>query len=172
MATIKLASLFVRTLSKPLAASIKNQAKNHPKFKAFCISIAQTYHSIDVRLKRKLLLNPSTANENTEAVRPLNDTRAVELGANFIGEGIVFTVAVLTIFAELYRSSRNAKSQKESVEDSLKMLEKGYKELLDEQQSLRNDMSENRKQGMERISALELKIEQLSKKHLSQSSPQ
>lgn len=30
-----------RTLAKPVANSIKTQAKSHPKFKAFCISVAQ-----------------------------------------------------------------------------------------------------------------------------------
>lgn len=38
---LKLGTLAVRTISKPLAAKLKQQAGKHPKFRTFIISIAQ-----------------------------------------------------------------------------------------------------------------------------------
>ncbi|KAJ3413739.1 hypothetical protein HDV05_007642 [Chytridiales sp. JEL 0842] len=58
-----------------------------------------------------------------ETIRPLNDARAVELGASFMSEALLFGVAGLTIFAEAWRSSRKAGAKTLSVDESLKRLE-------------------------------------------------
>ncbi|KAI8822015.1 optic atrophy 3 protein-domain-containing protein [Fimicolochytrium jonesii] len=127
MATIKLGSLLIKTLSKPLANSIKQQAKNHPAFKDFCIGVAQKTHQWEHTLKTRFLGYPK------ESIRPLNDTRAVEAGANFMSESIIFSVAVATILAETYRSSRASTKRRRDVDDSIEeMLERheGYNERI------------------------------------------
>ncbi len=83
MSSLKLGALLVKTLSKPLAKSIKQQAavglagaaqcvagggrvtscshtsrtinpeQEHPRFKGICISIAQNYHRLQHSLSRK-----------------------------------------------------------------------------------------------------------------------
>ncbi|KAJ3176893.1 hypothetical protein HDU87_004825 [Geranomyces variabilis] len=57
-----------------------------------------------------------------ETVRPLNDSRAVETGANFISEGVIFSVAALTVLGETWRSSRNTKQRRNDVEETLEEL--------------------------------------------------
>ncbi|KAJ3154826.1 hypothetical protein HDU86_004526 [Geranomyces michiganensis] len=116
MATIKLGTLLVRTLAKPLANHIKSQAKVHPKFKDFCIGVAQKTHAWEHNLKTRFLGYPK------ENVRPLNDSRAVETGANFISEGVIFGVAALTVIGETWRSSRNTKQRRNDVEETLEEL--------------------------------------------------
>ena len=93
MASAKLASLFIRTLSKPLATYFKTQAKERPGFRNICISVAQTYHVIEMKLSMRFL------DYKKETIRPLNETKAVELGANFLSEVFVFSVAVGCILA-------------------------------------------------------------------------
>ncbi|KAJ3150337.1 hypothetical protein HDU89_003115 [Geranomyces variabilis] len=115
-ATIKLGTLLVRTLAKPLANHIKSQAKVHPKFKEFCIGVAQKTHAWEHNLKTRFLGYPK------ETVRPLNDSRAVETGANFISEGVIFSVAALTVLGETWRSSRNTKQRRNDVEETLEEL--------------------------------------------------
>ncbi|KAL2912312.1 Optic atrophy 3 protein [Polyrhizophydium stewartii] len=104
MATAKVGSLLIRTLSKPLANTIKANAK--------------TYHRLDMGLKMRFLDFKSV-----EPIRPLNDARAVELGADFISESILFLVAALTIIGETWRSSRNTKKRNISLDDSVERLE-------------------------------------------------
>ncbi|KAI4245923.1 MAG: hypothetical protein LQ352_006481 [Teloschistes flavicans] len=52
---IKLGSLLIKTLSKPIANYIKGQAREHPRFRRICISAAQRVHRLDMRLRLGLL---------------------------------------------------------------------------------------------------------------------
>ncbi|GAN07585.1 OPA3-domain-containing protein [Mucor ambiguus] len=143
MSTIKIGSLLVKTLAKPVANSIKTQAKSHPKFKAFCISVAQGSHTLEMTLKMKFL------GYKTEKIRPLNDARAVESGANFLSEAFVFAVAASVIFAESWRSRATAKNRRNYVDDALENLEtqnKSLTEILEETRHLNQTNEERLKQ--------------------------
>lgn len=50
MATIKIASLLLKTLAKPLSVQLKNQAKEHPRFREITISIAQQLHKREMNV--------------------------------------------------------------------------------------------------------------------------
>ncbi|MCJ1242854.1 hypothetical protein MMC30_000049 [Trapelia coarctata] len=52
---LKITSLLIRTLSKPIANRIKAQAREHPQFRGVCVSIAQSIHRLDMRLRLGLL---------------------------------------------------------------------------------------------------------------------
>ncbi|KAB8070142.1 optic atrophy 3 protein-domain-containing protein [Aspergillus leporis] len=49
--TLKLSSLAIRTLSKPIANHIKAQAREHERFRKVCVSMAQALHRFDMRLR-------------------------------------------------------------------------------------------------------------------------
>ncbi|KAJ6026466.1 uncharacterized protein N7446_004935 [Penicillium canescens] len=49
--TLKLSSLAIRTLSKPIANQIKAQAREHERFRKICVSMAQALHRFDMRLR-------------------------------------------------------------------------------------------------------------------------
>ncbi|KAI9806964.1 MAG: hypothetical protein M1833_002622 [Piccolia ochrophora] len=53
--TLKITSLIVRTLSKPIANQIKAQAREHGRFRKVCVSFAQSLHRVDMRLRLGLL---------------------------------------------------------------------------------------------------------------------
>ncbi|PGH10370.1 hypothetical protein GX51_00127 [Blastomyces parvus] len=55
--TLKISSLVIRTLSKPIANQIKAQAREHERFRRLCISFAQSLHRMDMRLRLGLLQN-------------------------------------------------------------------------------------------------------------------
>ncbi|KAL0083553.1 optic atrophy 3 protein-domain-containing protein [Phycomyces blakesleeanus] len=117
MSTLKLGSLLIRTLAKPVATSIKTQAKQHPTFREFCINVAQQSHKLEMTLKMKFL------GYKKEVIRPLNDARAIESGANFLSESFVFSVAATIIIAESWRSHSSAKHRRNYVDDALENLE-------------------------------------------------
>ncbi|KAE8149700.1 optic atrophy 3 protein-domain-containing protein [Aspergillus avenaceus] len=49
--TLKLSSLAIKTLSKPIANHIKAQAREHERFRKICVSMAQALHRFDMRLR-------------------------------------------------------------------------------------------------------------------------
>ncbi|KAI9835743.1 MAG: hypothetical protein M1819_001921 [Sarea resinae] len=53
--TLKLTSLVIRTLSKPIANQIKAQAREHERFRRICVKFAQSLHRVDMRLRLGLL---------------------------------------------------------------------------------------------------------------------
>lgn len=127
---LKLTSLMVRTVAKPIATALKAQAKEHEVFRKSCIRIAQTVHSTDLRLRMSLL------GENRIKIRPLNDKKAIENGANFLSEMFIFGVAGSLILYESYRSRKATSNHREAVyedmavlQDEIEFLKRKLKEL-------------------------------------------
>ncbi|KAI8994779.1 hypothetical protein BDB01DRAFT_715468 [Pilobolus umbonatus] len=58
-----------------------------------------------------------------EKIRPLNEARAVDSGANFLSEAVVFSVAASIIMAEGWRAHNSAKNRRDVVNDRLEGLE-------------------------------------------------
>ncbi|KAI0355155.1 OPA3-domain-containing protein [Trametes cingulata] len=146
MASAKIAQLLIRTLAKPISNQIKVQAKQHEKFRSFCVGLAQRMYQTEVRLRTNLLGEPA------KHVRPLSETKAIENGANALAEGFLFSVAAALIIAETWRSSRNQSKRRDAVDDSLDGLKASVEDLsrrLDtlsrtyeerfEEQSMRHD---------------------------------
>ena len=168
--TLKIASLLIRTLAKPIANQIKVQAREHEGFKRICVNFAQSVHRVDMRLRLGLLQDyaaierqiardaKEAANKKaqsqiptvkTEAqtkadagameknveqskqekksaqprIRPLGETKAIELGANFFSESFIFTVAVGLLLFERWYSSRREKGRRNDLADNLFELE-------------------------------------------------
>ncbi|KAI8142545.1 optic atrophy 3 protein-domain-containing protein [Fennellomyces sp. T-0311] len=153
MSTLKLGSLLIRTLAKPVATSIKTQAKQHDAFRDFCIGVAQRSHKLEMTLKMKFL------GYKKEVIRPLNDARAVEAGANFLSEAFIFGVAASIIVAESWRSHFSAKNRRNYVDDALEQLEDDTKTLKEQLEDTRSAQ----KLAEERIELLEQDNIQLRK---------
>ncbi|KAF2675285.1 optic atrophy 3-like protein, partial [Microthyrium microscopicum] len=72
--TLKLGSLAIRTLAKPLGNYIKRNAREHERFRKFCITFAQGLHRIDMRLRLGLLQDPAVIEK--QIARELADAEA------------------------------------------------------------------------------------------------
>ncbi|KAF2498318.1 hypothetical protein BU16DRAFT_558384 [Lophium mytilinum] len=57
--TLKIGSLFVRTLAKPVANAIKRNAHEHERFRKVCVRFAQGLHRIDMHMRLGLLQDPA-----------------------------------------------------------------------------------------------------------------
>ncbi|CAI2167769.1 15_t:CDS:2 [Funneliformis geosporum] len=125
MSTTKLGILLVRTLAKPIANSIKNYSKRHATFRQMCINIAQATHRFEIKLKMNLL----SQKRKPEKIRPLNDAKAVEMGANFLGEAVIFGVASSLIIWEQARSYKMSKDRQHHLNDQIEKLQEETKEL-------------------------------------------
>ncbi|KAL4989773.1 optic atrophy 3 protein-domain-containing protein [Aspergillus falconensis] len=65
--TLKLSSLVIRTLSKPIANQIKAQAREHERFRRLCISMAQGLHRLDMRLRLGTIRDNAAATRRAAA---------------------------------------------------------------------------------------------------------
>ncbi|KAH7908367.1 optic atrophy 3 protein-domain-containing protein [Hygrophoropsis aurantiaca] len=126
MATVKLATLLIRTIAKPISAQLKNQATQHPTFRSICVSLANKMYMGEIKLRTNILGEPAR-----QHVRPLSEARAIENGANALAEGFLFSVAALLILGEAYRTSRNESKRRDNVDDKLDDLAASIQSLVD-----------------------------------------
>ncbi|GAA5932889.1 glycine decarboxylase subunit H [Sporobolomyces koalae] len=144
---LKIASLLLRTLSKPIATKIKQRAKDHEGFKARTIRMAQFLHRAEMNLRVSLL------GESPKHVRPLSESRAIESGANFLSEGFLFSVAATIIIGETYRSRASESKRRDQVRESLESHESEIEELRErlKETELRSDQETKRNQDLTNI---------------------
>ena len=108
---LKLAALFVRQVSKPIAKFIAEKAKNHPVLRTyFIIPPAQLYHWAEVKVKMYIMnLGRPTK------VAKLNETMAIDLGANLMSEVIVFGIGGSVLLFEYNRQMKKEQKRKEAA---------------------------------------------------------
>ena len=131
---VKLGALAVRQVAKPLANLMKDRAKTSPFFRNYiCMPPAQFYHWMDVNVRMRML-NLGKPKD----VKKLDQNAAIELGADLLGEFIIFGVAATTLTLEYMRQSRNsAKAAAEleerwqTVEDKIDRLEQSILKLTE-----------------------------------------
>ncbi|KJA19090.1 hypothetical protein HYPSUDRAFT_89573 [Hypholoma sublateritium FD-334 SS-4] len=116
MASAKLATLIIRTLAKPISNQIKEQARQHERFRGVCVGLAQFMYRSEVRLRTGILGEPA------KNVRPLSETRAIDNGANALAEGFLFAVAAGLIIGETWRSARSSAKRRDGVDEQLDSL--------------------------------------------------
>ncbi|XP_062368493.1 optic atrophy 3 protein [Cinclus cinclus] len=131
----KLLTLGARQLSRPLAARIKAGARASPFFRTYiCLPPAQLYHWVEMRTKMRLL------GFRGAAVKPLNEEAAAELGAELLGEALVFGVGGLCLYLEYLRQAGQSRRREEHLEQTLSDLRHGLEQL-------QRDLEELRAQG-------------------------
>lgn len=121
----KLAYLLVRQIGKPFAVRIKERARHSLFFRTYiCMPPAQLYHWIEVNVKMRML----NLGKPTE-VPKLNETMAIDLGAELLGEGIVFAVAAVCLIAEYRRTSNRDRDKEDQKEARLQEMQNRLIEL-------------------------------------------
>ncbi|XP_055679962.1 putative OPA3-like protein CG13603 [Lutzomyia longipalpis] len=120
----KLGVLLLKQISKPIANYMKNQAKKSPFFRQYiCMPPAQLYNWWEVQAKMwsMNLGKPTT-------VQPLSEAMAIELGANLLGEVIIFAIGAGILILEYARqankeTTNQEKATQEKLELNLKLQE-------------------------------------------------
>lgn len=120
MALIKLGYLLIRTVAKPVANILKQQTKTHPVFRSICVRLAQTYHRTEIKMARRLGGASKAVSES--AVRPLDEQKAIEVGADFLGESLVFLVAGTVLIIDQTVSAKKEQARRQIIEDKFNQL--------------------------------------------------
>ncbi|XP_002072012.3 putative OPA3-like protein CG13603 [Drosophila willistoni] len=121
----KLGVLAIKQISKPIANVIKANAKSSPFFRKYvCMPPAQFYNWVEVKTKMWALNLGRPVN-----VPPLNEAMAIELGANLLGEFIIFTIGAGLLIFEYSRQSIKETKKNEAMELEKKQLTNQLTEL-------------------------------------------
>ncbi|XP_041354284.1 putative OPA3-like protein CG13603 [Gigantopelta aegis] len=118
---VKLASLAIKQISKPLAQVIKNRAKKYAFFRTYiCMPPAQFFHWFEVNVRLRLM-----GMGKAQQVEKLNDEMAIDLGAEMLGEFVIYSVAAMTIYLEYSRSSAKEQIKEEQhIHDMISLQQK------------------------------------------------
>ncbi|KAI9542195.1 Optic atrophy 3 protein [Dissostichus eleginoides] len=120
----KLLYLGVRQLSKPIANRIKAGARRSEFFKNYiCLPPAQIYHWIEMRTKMRIM------GFRGATIKPLNEELAAELGAELLGEGIIFIIGTGCMVLEYSRQATNSRHKEEEQNETIISLQTQIAEL-------------------------------------------
>ncbi|KAL3617072.1 hypothetical protein CASFOL_039466 [Castilleja foliolosa] len=114
---VKLGTLALKTLSKPVAARLKAEAGRHPQFRTLIIRFAQANHRLTTTLQRRIYGHAT----NVE-IRPLNEEKAVQAAVDLMGEIFVFAVAGAAVIFEVQRSARSEAKKEEKRKQEMEEL--------------------------------------------------
>lgn len=134
VATLKITSLLIKTVSKPIANAIKAQTRQNEFFKKYFVKFGQFVNRADLRLR----------NNSKVKVRPLNDNKAIEIGSNFLSELFVFSIGATLIFYESLKPKPKEKEPEIPVAPSISDEGKD-KQLSEETKEKGKDKSDKEK---------------------------
>ncbi|CAA7060662.1 unnamed protein product [Microthlaspi erraticum] len=129
---LKLGSLALRTICKPIANRLKKEAGVNPRFRQFIINIAQANHRFTTKLQRR------ASGRITDAViRPLNEERAVQAAADLLGEIFAFTVAGAALVYEYHRNARGEARKEEKRQEELQVIRLNHEKMESELEEMK-----------------------------------
>ncbi|XP_063705098.1 putative OPA3-like protein CG13603 isoform X2 [Culicoides brevitarsis] len=140
----KLGVLAMKQISKPIANVLKTRAKNSPFFRTYiCMPPAQFYNWMEVKTRMWAM------NLGKPTVVPtLNEAQAIELGANLLGEFVIFTIGAGLLILEYTRSSR-----KEAMKEAMVEQEKAELHAYINELAFRLEKQDAQLREMERVVA-------------------
>lgn len=134
---LKLGTLALKTISKPIAARLKAEAGLHPRFRESIINIAQANHRFTTTIQRRIYGHATDVE-----IRPLNEEKAVQAAVDLIGELFVFSVAGAAVIFEVQRSARS-EARKEAIRrQEVEELRQRDEELAKEVEVLKRRLQE------------------------------
>ncbi|KNE96712.1 hypothetical protein PSTG_09983 [Puccinia striiformis f. sp. tritici PST-78] len=122
MASVKVVSLLIKTLSKPIASRLKISAQEHPKFRTVCVGLAQSLHRYETRLASGIFFG-----KTEHIIRPL---RLVLIPNNFNSTRAgktAYSLALSSFFFFLSHSAdENNKSDTKAIQNGANFLSEAF----------------------------------------------
>ncbi|TKY71771.1 OPA3 protein [Spatholobus suberectus] len=142
---LKLGTLAVKTLSKPVASRLKQQAALHPRFRQLIVNMAQANHQVTTKMQRRIYGHATDVE-----IRPLNEEKAVQAAVDLIGELFVFSVAGVLLIFEVQRSARSEARKEELRKQELEAVKQKNENLAEEVELLKHRIQELEQMARER----------------------
>ncbi|KAG9410393.1 Optic atrophy 3 protein [Aphanomyces cochlioides] len=110
----KVGGLLLRTLTKPVAKALKSRSKTQPWLNSICNSIGQRHHRVLLNIQMSM---QGQIHSRTVQIKPLPADQAVEKGADFLGEVLIFSVALGVAAYEYDRSNKSSKEKERKANE-------------------------------------------------------
>jgi hypothetical protein len=141
----KFITLIVRTIAKPLISwltyynrlKMKEQNAKFAFVKNRIINIGQLGNYYNIKINRKLFRLSSK-----EPIKPLTEEKAIEKGAEFLSEFIVYSILISLPVLEWYRQSLISKEIENQKEQEIKNIKSDLGELTKQNNVLREKLNE------------------------------
>ncbi|KAJ4981598.1 hypothetical protein NE237_032545 [Protea cynaroides] len=134
---LKLQTLVLKTLCKPIANRLKKQAGLHPRFRQLIVNFAQANHRFQTNMQRHFYGHATDVE-----ILPLNEEKAVQAAADLIGELFVFSVAGAVVIFEVQRSARSEARKEELRRLEIEPMAQKDEELAREVELLKHKLVE------------------------------
>lgn len=125
---MKLASMAIKRVSKPLANAAKRKAKQSPFFRNYiCLPPANFYHWCEVKVT---MMSKNLTGKEVKLVPALSEKKAIELGASLVGEAVIFMVGSSIFILEYFRRSHNRSIKDMKSAEQMKLVLQDLKALF------------------------------------------
>jgi hypothetical protein len=108
---LKLGLLAVKQIAKPIANRAKATAKESAVFKSVVVWVGRGLHRTSIQLSRL-----AEGKVSLEYITPLSETAAVDRGAEFVSEFVIYTIAASTTLYEFGRAQQVTRVGRRSAE--------------------------------------------------------
>ena len=106
---LKLSSLLLKTITKPLSSRLKFESQRRPKFQAACASVGQASHYASTRV------NVFASGYKFIGVKPLPPNDAVDVGISYLSDIIVMSIGAAIIIVEYKRGEEKNRIKAEKA---------------------------------------------------------
>ncbi|CAM9440502.1 unnamed protein product [Scytosiphon promiscuus] len=104
---MKLFTMTIKTLAKPMSKRMKTEAQKHPRFRGVLNNMGQATHIISTRVSIRM------AGHTTTKIKPLEEDKAIADGGDLLAEGFIYGLGAFLMVFE-YMSSAQEKEEKEA----------------------------------------------------------
>jgi optic atrophy 3 protein len=150
---LKLSTLLVKAIAKPLASGIKNEAKKYPTIDYVCVSAGNLVHYCYARI------NVAAMGYKFVGVKPLPHDQALSDGVSFLAEAFVIGFSAAVVVIDYRRSAAKSalsaaklkeekKREKDEIADALRAIHQRLDKIENNQSKQNKDeTTEGKKQS-------------------------
>lgn len=141
----KIMTLIVRTAAKPIIQwvtyhnklKLQDQNTNMKYVKDYIIWTGQAFNYYNIKINRKLF-----GLSKTEVIKPLSNEKAIEKGAEFLSEFLIYSILIILPVIEYLRSNKASKEVEFLRQQEIRRMKNDIDALEKQNENLRNRINE------------------------------
>lgn len=137
----KLALVFVKQASKPVANYIKREAKVHPVLSNALAWTGVRLHAFNINISRVVTGRPWLRLGSVIAMAPMSQEKAIEAGAELLGESVIFGIAGATVVFEVSRQQRSKQAESDRNKENERLQWEAFSTAAQEREALRQELA-------------------------------
>eukprot|EP01083_Nonionella_stella_P075351 204824_1 len=132
---LKIGFLGFKAGTKIISKRFKTEAQKHPKFKRMCVSFAQNYQELITMTNVKILTNVKIKHS-----KRMSDKEAIELGADMMAEIMIWSAAVLQVFAVYYWQMFEKETKRKQLNSNFQNIQDEFDNIQQQFDNINNDI--------------------------------